>query len=363
MKSIFLSGALVLGFIFGASAQSKSDKDLAREKGREAIRLMDDGDFEKSIKLLEEAQKLDPKDYNYPYELGYAYYSQQDYKKALKYFQSCLKLEKSSDQIYQMIGNTQDLLGDRDAAIETYEAGLKKCPGSGSLHLEMGNMFLIKEQYNEALGWYEKGIQVEPNFASNYYWASKLYCHSDQEVYGMIYGEIFQLKEPGTKRTSEISKLMFDTYKSEITFPSDSTYSVSFCSSTVNINVSSAKDLENFKLPFGLIAYEPTLSVACIGQKEISVASLNQIRSSFVDVYFQMKHNENYPVVLFDYQNEAKKAGHFEAYNYWLLSSGNMEEFEAWKEKNTEKWEAFAKWFNDNRLTIKDQDAFYSSKF
>lgn len=362
MKSIFLSCALVFGVSFGAVAQTKSDKDLALEKGREAIRLMDNGEFDKSIKLLEEAQKLDPKDYNYPYELGYAYYAQEDYKKALKYFQTCLKMEKSYDRIYQMIGNTQDILGDRSAAFETYEAGLKKCPSSGGLHLEMGNMYLAKEEYNDALAWYEKGVQAEPNFASNYYWASKLYCHSSEEVWGMIYGELFLLKEPGTKRTSEISKLLYDTYKSQITFTSDTSYSVSF-SANSTIVISDPKDLKNFKLPFGIGAYEPDLMISCLGQKEITLVSLNVIRSSFVSTWFAAKHNETYPVVLFDYQNELKKAGHLEAYNYWVLGSGNPDAFKVWKDKNTEKWDAFVNWFNDNQLIIKEKDAFYSGKF
>lgn len=54
------------------------------KKGLEAIKLMDNGKFDESIKLLEEAQKLDPKKFDYPYEIAYAHYIQEDYKGAIK---------------------------------------------------------------------------------------------------------------------------------------------------------------------------------------------------------------------------------------------------------------------------------------
>ncbi len=75
---------------------------------------------------------------------------------------------------------------------------------------------LGKKDYNKALTYFEKGIEVAPNYSSNYYWCARLYCNSTEEVWGMIYGEIFMNLERNSKRTAEISKLLFDTYKKEI---------------------------------------------------------------------------------------------------------------------------------------------------
>ena len=69
--------------------------------------------------------------------------------------------------------------------------------------------------------YFEKGIEVNPMFASNYFRAAKIYCNSSEEVWGMIYGEIFINLERTNDRTFKISKLLFDTYKSEITFTSE----------------------------------------------------------------------------------------------------------------------------------------------
>lgn len=339
-----------------------TNKEKALDKGKEAIKLMDNGKFDESIKLLEEAQKYDPDDINYPYELGYAYYAKKDYKKASKYLESILKHKDINDRVYQLLGNTFDNLGKGDKAIETYEAGLKLFPNSGNLYLEMGVMQMGKKDYNKALSYYEKGIEVAPNFSSNYYWAAKIYCSSTEEVWGMIYGEIFMNLERNSKRTSEISKLLFDTYKSEIKFTSDTSFSVSF-SKNASINISDLTDPSKMKLPFGVGVYEPTLMFSMLSVKTIDINSLDNIRSAFVDNYFTNGHDKTYPNVLFSYQKQIKEAGHIEAYNHWILMKGDEDGFDKWQADNKEKWDNFVKWFTDNRLKIDDTNKFYSGQY
>lgn len=339
-----------------------TNKEKALDKGKEAIKLMDNGKFDESIKLLEEAQKYDPDDINYPYELGYAYYAKKDYKKASKYLESILKHKDINDRVYQLLGNTYDNLGKGDKAIETYEAGLKLFPNSGKLYLEMGVMQMGKKDYNKALSYYEKGIEVAPNLSSNYYWAAKIYCSSTEEVWGMIYGEIFMNLERNSKRTSEISKLLFDTYKSEIKFTSDTSFSVSF-SKNASINNSDLTDPSKMKLPFGVGVYEPTLMFSMLSVKTIDINSLDNIRSAFVDNYFANGHDKTYPNVLFSYQKQIKEAGHIEAYNHWILMKGDEDGFDKWQADNKEKWYNFVKWFTDNRLKIDDTNKFYSGQY
>ena len=67
----------ILGLLIFLTASNitfgQTNKEKALEKGKEALKIEDEGKLEEAIKLLEEAQKLDPDDINYPYELGYAY--------------------------------------------------------------------------------------------------------------------------------------------------------------------------------------------------------------------------------------------------------------------------------------------------
>lgn len=165
--------------------------------------------------------------------------------------------------------------------------------------------------------------------------------------------------ERNSKRTSEISKMLYDTYSSEIKFSSDTSFSVSF-SQNATID---AKDTSQFKLPFGIGVYEPTIMFAMLNEKEISLPSLSRIRKSFVDIYYKNAHHLNYPNLLFEYQKKLVEVGHSEAYNYWILMKGDEEAFENWLKENEEEWASFIAWFTENQLEVNEENKFLTSHY
>jgi tetratricopeptide (TPR) repeat protein len=343
----------IVGQLFG-----QTNKELALSKGKEAIKLMDNGQIEESIKLLEESIKLDPDYIDYPYELGYAHYMAKDYQKTIDILTPLTKRKDVNDRIYQLLGNSYDNIGQRDKAIETYKSGLNQIPKSGKLYLELGGMYLQSKEYDNAIKYYEMGIEVEPDFPSNYYRLAKTFLNSTEEVWGMIYGEIFMNLERNSARTPEISKLLYDTYNSEIKFTSDTSFSVSFSKSVIDVR--SAKKIE---IPFGMGVYEPTLMMSMLNEKQIDINSLDRIRTNFIENYFNDKRNKKYPNVLFDYQYKILKEGHLEAYNHWILMKGDEAKFRQWKEINGDKWDQFVNWFNPNGIKIDNKNKFIRTQY
>jgi hypothetical protein len=355
MKNWFIPMLLLIVSIsFGQSAEN------AKKKLDKAINLMDNGSPDEAIMLLDEARKEDPGNYIYDYEKGYAYYIKQDYPTSLKVYKKVVKYANATDQCYQMLGNLYDMTGAPEKALKAYDQGLKKFPNSGRLFVEKGNVFWGQQKYNEALFYYEEGIKADPMYPSNYYRASLIYLSSSEPVWGMIYGETFMNLENNTKRTSEISKLLFDTYKKHITISGD-TVRVSFSTNNV-INISDMKDLKNFKLPFGTGSYEPTMLLSVVNEKTIDINSLDRIRNNFVDNFYSQEFNKKFPVELFSYQKKVLDAGHLEAYNHWILMKGDEENFLKWQKDNNEKWENFLIWFNENELFLDDNNKFYRAK-
>ena len=168
--------------------------------------------------------------------------------------------------------------------------------------------------------------------------------------------------ERNSERTAEISKLLFDTYKSEIKFTGENTVSVSFS----KISILSANDLKEpgkIKLPFGVGIYEPTILISMLSEKSININSLDTIRSNFVNNYFMKGYNKTYPNILFAYQKQVKDAGHFEAYNHWILMKGDEDGFDKWLSTNKDKWDNFTKWFRENGLKINDNNKFYRAQY
>lgn len=362
MTNKIIAFGLLLFLVGGQIVNAQSNNEKALKIGQEAIKLMDNGKLDESIELLKEAQKLDPERFDYPYELAYAHYLKEDYKSAIKILEQNINHKDVTERLFQLLGNSYDVLGKFEKAFESYDAGLKKFPNSGMIYLEKGNVYWNKKEYGKALTFYEKGIEVDPKFPSNYFRATKVYCSSSEEVWGMIYGELFMNLERNSKRTSEISKLLFDTYKNEIKFSSDTSFSVSF-SKNSTMNVSDLKDPNKIKLPFGIGVYEPTLMSAILSVKTIDINSLVNIRSIFVDQYFKNGHDKTYPNVLFNYQKKVKDAGHIEAYNYWILMKGDEPGFEKWKSENKGKWESFINWFGSNGLKLDNSNKFYSGQY
>ena len=354
--------AVVFLFLTGQTTYGQeTNREKASSKGKEAIQLMDDGKVDESILLLKEAQNLDPHSITYPYELGYAYYLKKDYKKTIKYLESIKSEKITNDRVYQLLGNAYDMLGESDKAVGTYESGLKIFPKSGHLYLEMGAIQRVKGNLEDALGYYEKGIEVDPEFSSNYYWASKIFCISDEKVSGMIYGEIFMNLERNTKRTAEISELLYDQYKTQIKLKSDTALSVSF-SKNAFVNAKTA-DSSQIKLPFGVGVYETTLAMSILGSKSIDINTLDPIRTNFINNYFSCKHNKIFPNVLFSYQKKIIDLGYGESYNHWILMKGDEDAFEKWLENNEEKWTLFSNWFLKNPLKIDSTNNFFRKQY
>ncbi len=347
--------------ILTTTAYGQTDKEKAYDLGMKAIKEMEAGNIKDAIKLLGESKELDPVNIDYPYEIAYAHYLDKNYREAIKVLKELTKHEKVNDRIWQMLGNCYDMDRKPDKAIETYEEGLKLFPNSGMLYLERGNMELHKEEYSNALGYYEKGIEVQPRFPSNYYWAAKIYLSSTEEVWGLLYGEIFMNLERNSNRTAEISKLLYDTYKSQITFTSDTSMTVSFCQQmTMNINENS--DDKDLKLPFCMI-YEPTLLISVAFTKSIDINSLDEIRKGFVENYYKMGHNKTHPNALFDYQKQILDKKHLAAYNHWIFMKGDEDAFSTWHDSNKDKWDSFIAWFSENPIDISDTNRFYRGQY
>ena len=363
MKKVVKTIVALSLIISGFAAQAQSDQELARSKGIEAVKLMDNGKFDESRKLLAEAQKLDPENLVYPYEMAFAYQLQRDYKKGIKILEGIKSKKGFSDAYYGMLGSLYDYDKQPEKALKTYDAGLKKFPRSGKIYLEKGVMLVGQTQYAQALYSFERGIEVEPTFPSNYYWATKLYLNSDNEIWGMLYGEIFMNMERNTKRTAEISKMLYNTYQQEIKLTSDTTAKVSFAKNVISFDKKSKPEdlLKSLSIPYSKMQYETSLVLSLTGEKTIDLVSLNRIRSRFVDVIFQQTEKQTQPNLIYTFMKDVKDAGQMEAYNYWLLMKGDEPAFIAWKDANPEKWESFSNWFVKFPLVITEQNKFHSA--
>ncbi len=316
----------------------------------QAHKEMDNKQYYMAEELLKKALELCPSEtIKYKYELAWNNYLMKEYKKTIQILDTLSANEDAPADVYQLLGNAYDELGNQNMALITYDKGLRKYPNAGCLFLEKGNLAYKRSNFIGALEQYENGIEKDPTFSSNYYRAAQIFLSSSEEVWGIMYGEIFMNLEKGGERAVEISRKLYDCYHSEITFNTNQ-IRVNFNDPT--IVYSNSKERPNL-FPDN---YESALLQACQGQRNITLASLVEIRKRFISNFY--RNSPSFKNVLFDYQKKLIDIGLFEAYNYWLFGYGNTQEAASWIQNNKAQFDRFVKWQSENPFPITKDNVF-----
>lgn len=367
MKKIILTFCLPVFLLHSAAMAQTGNSGLKKDMDeivmKQAMLFIDNGKPDEAITMLKTLQKKYPANPEYPYEIAYARYVKKQYPQSVAILEKLVQQPGAFGRMYHLLGNCYDILGDRNKAVDTYEKGMELFPHTGALYLEMGIISQAKKELYNAMWYYERGIEADPMFASNYYRASKLYFTSIEKVWGMIYGEIFLNLERNTQRTAEISKWMYETYRTQIQLVNDTGIVLNFSQNAWIDGPGLKKDTGVKKIPFGTGVYQPLLKTAIAGEKNIGLEALCRIRTRFLDQYFKTETYLSYPNALFDYQYKVFKAGQLDAYNHWILLDEQNPEFKKWIAANASQWDKFMSWFRDNTISLDDKYKFYRKQY
>lgn len=362
MKTVRLLIAVFLLWTVPAFSQSEVNRIY------DATDLMDNTEVAKSMEVFGRALSSYSQNYLTNYELGYAYYLQEDYARAGRIFSRLSRDISVDDRLYQMWGNSYADRGNVKKAEKIYRRGLKAFPRSGALHMELGTLAFNAKHYDEALMYYERGIELDPSYPNNYWRAAGIYLSSPESVWGMIYGEIYMNMVCNGEQNLEISRLLAEAYDSNIWLErDDKDQTLIYISFSENNTIWYDENLKVMRFPYGVAVYEPTLgkAVVKVGTPPFSTDDLCRIRELFIDEYFSKPNDYGYvfPNILFDRHREIIQAGHMEAYTRWVLRGGNLDEFNEWCADNSEKWKAFVEWFNTHEMTVDEENNFRSWQY
>ena len=342
----------VVACSLGAHAQQSVEmiNDNDRVLADSAVYMMDNGNPQGAITILDDLCKKYKNNYVLEYERLYAYYLAGDYKRVVKDGPKLFKHPEVESQSYQMVGNAQDMLGDPEAAIKTYDEGLERFPNSGYLYLEKGNIYMMHQRYNEAVGCYLRGVEVQPDFASNYYRLAKLYADSTEPLWAIVYAEVVCNLQPGTERCEEMGKLIYDLFCENVKIEGENNIHVSL---TKENTVYMSSDTSDVQFPFPMMYEMGTMRssamIELMETKKLTVAQIADMRKGAVE-FIDSVAPGYYNLSLLDYHRKLIKSGHWEAYNMWLMSPGAEEETNQWADskRGGRLLEEFAAWFVDN---------------
>jgi tetratricopeptide (TPR) repeat protein len=309
---------IVVGFFLSALACSAQQSDSLH---RVAKQFMRSGDYPNAIIVLTNALKTDPDNLEIQKDLSFTYYLQRNYSAAVESGRKLVNRKDADEQCYQILGMSLKAIDEKKEADKMYRQGIKKFPSSGELYNEYGEMLWVKQDV-EAIRFWEKGIEVDPNYSSNYYNASKYYYFTYDKVWSLLYGEIFINLESYSRRTPEIKSLLVDGYKKLFT------------------DLKSPKSLSN-KNPFETAYLTVMADQASTVNLGVTPESLSILRSKYILEWFE-KYGDKYPFRLFEYQRQLLKDGLFDAYNEWAFGASlNLASFQNWTTQHTDDYTRF----------------------
>jgi tetratricopeptide (TPR) repeat protein len=312
-KGLFVVSYCLICFI-GAAQQKDSLHLIAKQ-------YMRNGDYANAVIVLTNALKKNPDNLEIQKDLTFTYYLQKNYSSAVESGRKLIARKDADEQCYQILGMALKAVDEKKEADKMYKQGIKKFPSSGELYNEYGEMLLVKQD-PEAIRFWEKGIEVDPNYSSNYYNASKFYYYTYDKVWSLIYGEIFINLESYSKRTPEIKSLLVDGYKkffTDLKAPKSSTGKNPFTAAYISV-------------------MNDQTAVMSLG---VTPESMSILRSKFILEWFE-KYNDKYPYRLFEYQRQLLKEGMFDAYNQWAFGASlGLPSFQTWTTQHADEYNRF----------------------
>ena len=314
---------------------------FAQETPLETARtFMRTGDFDNAILVLNNGLKQDPSNTDLKKDLVLAYTYKRDFSKALEVVKPMLEEDDVDEQTYQVAGNVYRALALYKDGEKMFKKALKKFPNSGILYNEYGELLWDNKDYSAIQQW-ERGIDVTPSYAGNYYNAASYYFFTKDKVWTLIYGEIFVNMESLTERSTEVKKMLLDTYKQKL---------------FTDIDKKDKKQSD-----FEKAVVETYNKQSSLTAKGITIESLNMIRTRFILDWYA-NYASRFPFRLFDYQQQLLREGMFEAYDQWLFGPvDNLASFDQWTKTNTDVYAKFST-FQKGRVFKMPQGQHYQVK-
>lgn len=351
---ITMKNILIVSIIFFALhnitfSQPDTIKKEAERIALQGVEKCDEGLYDEAIKLFDKALLLDSGNIVYIYEKGFAYYLKKDYQTCIDIIEPLLNEDNSTDQFDQLVGNSYDYLGQDEKALQVYNEGIEKFPNSGKLFLERGNFYYQNGNKWNAVDEWEQGIEVDPYFPSNYFNLTLFFSETEEEIWALLYGEIFINLEKNTERTYEISKLLYDTYYNTIKIIDENEIAVSITKNVVYIEPGKPSvDKKRFEMYYEIAVDESSIPLI----EGFNLKNLYKTRKNFLAYWFDKKLNKDFPNSLINWQKEILEKDFFKIYSYWILSQGRLDEFEKWLSKNENEFGKFAEWFVNNNIKL-----------
>ena len=160
-----------------------ADRDfLANQKLEESLKLYYASDYNGTIKICNEAIKLNPNLYGaYAYR-GLSYYYLNQYEKAIQDYNKVVQLKPNNnlEYLYLGLGTAYGQLQQYDLAIKSFDKTIQLSPNLSEAYIGRGVSYTGLNQYVQAIQDFNKALQLNPNSSEAYISRGAIYVNLNQ---------------------------------------------------------------------------------------------------------------------------------------------------------------------------------------
>jgi len=140
---------------------SPFDPEVLIEKADTAF---EDGDMQKALALLTEANAKDPHNSDVLFKIGYILQQLNDNDEALKYYKEALELDKYNEYIHNSIASIYRANGEFISAKMHLIESLEINDENAVTYYNFGNLLVDMQHPDEAKEMYKRALEINPEF-------------------------------------------------------------------------------------------------------------------------------------------------------------------------------------------------------
>jgi tetratricopeptide (TPR) repeat protein len=170
---VILSLAMVTVFFLAAPQQGSFGGDSPKVEALidEATTFLAEGDFDSSLRVLEQAAEEDPRSFSARVMLGWAYYYAGENSKAAVEFEAVQMIDPQLPDSYLGLGFIQTAMDEWDAAHESFDRALELATEDFSLadaHYGKGEVYFYQNKLDQAIPHLQEAIRYDPQITLAY---------------------------------------------------------------------------------------------------------------------------------------------------------------------------------------------------
>lgn len=146
-----------------AENEETEKKGILEEIFKEGKKLFKKNDFDKALKLYNQALSLDPDLPEAHYFLGTIYLKKNELQKGIEHIKKSIELAPDNIKIRQAIANLYIKKGLQEEALELLNQVLSLDPDNYSVHYRVGTIYLKKNQFQKGINHIKKSIELAPD--------------------------------------------------------------------------------------------------------------------------------------------------------------------------------------------------------